>query len=51
MEGDPTSYEEVIMDMIGAGKELGIAPSKGVDVVSSSFPSFNELRFIEPVGP
>ena len=25
-------------------------PSEGVDVVSSSFPSFNEPRFIEPVG-
>ena len=40
----------LIMDMIGAGKELGIAPSEGVDVVSGSFPSFNEPRFIKPVG-
>ena len=32
-------------------KELGGAPSEGGIAASSSFPSFNEPRFIEPVGP
>ena len=37
--------------LIATDEELGGAPSEGVDVASISFPSFNEPRFIEPVGP
>ena len=40
------THEEVIV----GGEELGGAPSEGGIVASSSFPSFIEPRFIEPVG-
>ena len=34
----------------GGYKELGGAPSEGVDVASSSFPSVKKQGLIEPVG-
>ena len=37
--------------LIATDEELDGAPTEGGDVASNSFPSFNELRFIEPVGP
>ena len=41
---------DMMKALIGGGEELGGAPSEGGIVASSSFPSFNEPRFIEPVG-
>ena len=39
-------FDEVRVDI----KELGGAPSEGVDVASSSFPSVKNQGLIEPVG-
>ena len=56
--GDKSSYVVLLRSpatapencLIVGGEELGGAPSEGGIVASSSFPSFKELRFIEPVG-
>ena len=56
--GDKSSYVVLVRSpattpencLIGGGEELGGAPSEGGIVASSSFLSFKETRFIEPVG-
>ena len=56
--GDKSSYVVLVRSpatapencLIGDGEELGGAPTEGGIVASSTFPSFKETRFIEPVG-
>ena len=56
--GDKSSYVLLVRSpatapencLITAGEELCGAPSEGGIVASSSFPSFNEPKFIGPVG-
>ena len=43
--------ETVVLVADGVGEELGGAPSEGVDVASSSFPSVKNQGLIELVGP